>query len=354
MIRQVDEGYMRLALQLARRKKGSTHPNPTVGAVVVKDGKIVAVGQHEGPGKPHAEAVALKRAGKEAEGSTLYVTLEPCTHHGRTPPCCELILEKGVRRVVIAVRDPNPQAGGGVEYLKEAGLEVEVGVLEEEARRLNEDFFTFVTHDRPFVTLKWAQTLDGKLATSEGKSKWITSEESRKLAHALRREATAVLVGVGTVLKDDPLLTVRLVPTERQPVRVVLDPQLRIPLDSKLVKDKSAPTWVLTATESEKTKALREEGVKIVLVKEFTLPQVLKKLKELEVVHLLVEGGAETLTAFLREGLFDRIALFMSPRFFGEGIGIGALGVKEVEDAPPLRRRRLVPLGDEVFMELGR
>lgn len=205
-----DQYFMELALRLARERKGLTHPNPTVGCVIVKDGKVIAQANHERAGLPHAEAKALSIAGESARGSTLYVTLEPCTHFGRTPPCVDAIIKAGVKRVVIATLDPNPLVSGkGVQRLKEAGIEVTVGVLEEEAKRLNEDFFTYITKGRPYITLKFAQSLDGSLATKDYHSKWISSEESRKYAHRLRAEASAVLVGINTVLRDNPSLTVR-------------------------------------------------------------------------------------------------------------------------------------------------
>ncbi|MDW8097261.1 MAG: bifunctional diaminohydroxyphosphoribosylaminopyrimidine deaminase/5-amino-6-(5-phosphoribosylamino)uracil reductase RibD, partial [Aquificaceae bacterium] len=201
---------MRRALELALQRKGLTHPNPTVGCVVVKDGRIVGEGYHERAGMPHAEVVALQRAGEKARGATLYVTLEPCTHFGRTPPCTDAILKAGVKRVFVATLDPNPLvSGAGVERLRRAGLEVSVGLLQEEARRINEDFFTYISLKRPYITLKWAQSVDGTLATHAGHSKWISSEESRAFAHRLRAEATAVLVGINTALRDDPELTVR-------------------------------------------------------------------------------------------------------------------------------------------------
>jgi len=213
-------GYMGLALSLAERWKGLTHPNPTVGCVVVRRGEIAGLGYHRGPGHPHAEVVALQQAGSRAEDSEVYLTLEPCTHYGRTPPCTLALLEAKVRKVVVAVTDRNPAVQGkGIEALRSAGVEVIVGTEEEKAYRLNEDFFTYITSERPYVTLKLAQTADGKMATLTGDSKWITSLESRRYAHRLRMHATAVLVGLNTVLRDDPLLTVRHIPSPRNPLR---------------------------------------------------------------------------------------------------------------------------------------
>ncbi len=347
-----DERFMSLALSLAKRRKGLTHPNPTVGAVVVKDGEIVGLGYHEEAGKPHAEVVALDQAGREAKGSTLYVTLEPCSHHGRTPPCTEAILRSGVRRVVVATLDPNPQVSGrGVERLRSEGVEVSVGVLEEEARILNEDFFRFVTSDRPYVTLKVAQTVDGRIATLSGDSKWITSLESRKIAHRLRAEATAVLVGITTVLTDDPQLTVRHVPVSKRVLRVVIDPDLEIPLDAKVLDTRDGDTLLVHTAESEKAEKLREMGVETLKLERVDLRELLRYLKERGVVHLLVEGGAYTVTQFLRERIFDRMVVFQAPKVLGEGKGIGDMGVSKVKEALRLRLRREMRIGEERVFE---
>jgi len=355
MIKKIDENYMKLALSLAKKRKGYTHPNPTVGAVVVKEGKIIGLGYHERAGKPHAEVVALKQAGKRAEGSTLYVTLEPCTHFGRTPPCTNTIIKSGVKRVVVATLDPNPlMSGKGVQRLKSAGIEVDVGVCEEEARELNEDFFTYISKERPYVTLKWAQTIDGKLATLSGSSKWITSEESRKLAHLLRREATAVLVGVNTVIKDDPQLTVRHVPTEKQPIRIILDPDLKIPLNAKVLDTKETSTIVITSKENDKLEEIKKKGAEVLILKEFNLKTLMKKLKELEIMHLMVEGGAQTLTSFIKEGLFDRVVVFIAPKIMGEGISIGDLEVQKVEECVKLRRKEVRKLDEDTVLFLKR
>ncbi len=348
-----DEAYMRLALSLARRRKGLTHPNPTVGCVVVRDGEVVGLGYHEGPGYPHAEVVALEQAGKKAEGSTVYVTLEPCTHFGRTPPCTDALLRAGVRRVVVATLDRNELvAGKGVERLKGEGVEVEVGVCEEEANLLNEDFFTFISERRPFVTLKLAQTLDGRVATSSGESKWISSPESRRFAHRLRIEASAVLVGITTVLRDDPALTVRHIPTEKQPLRVVIDPQLDIPLNSKVVKDKTARTLVVFQERKPGLEeSLIEEGVDLLYMEKIDLKVLLRELAKREVVHLLVEGGAYTVSRFLEEGLWDRFVLFQAPKLFGGGVGIEGLDVSRVEEALRLKLRREWKLGEDRVFE---
>ncbi|WP_457600594.1 bifunctional diaminohydroxyphosphoribosylaminopyrimidine deaminase/5-amino-6-(5-phosphoribosylamino)uracil reductase RibD, partial [Hydrogenivirga sp.] len=325
-----DRGFMSLALSLAKRRKGLTHPNPTVGCVVVKNGSVVGSGYHEGAGYPHAEVVALEQAGESARGATLYVTLEPCTHFGRTPPCTDAILRAGVRRVVVATLDPNPLVSGkGVQKLRDAGMSVEVGVLEEEARELNEDFFTYITEKRPYVTLKLAQTIDGKIATPSGDSKWITSLASRRFAHRLRAEAGAVLVGINTVLRDDPSLTVRHIPFPKQPLRVVIDPELEIPLGSKIVSDGEAQTLVVfSRRDPAKEGELMERGVQLLQMDSIELRELLEELARREIVHILVEGGAYTVGEFLKEGLWDRLVVFQAPRLLGDGITLKGLGTE--------------------------
>ena len=348
---------MGLALDLARQRKGLTHPNPTVGCVIVKDGQIVAQANHERAGAPHAEAKALEIAGERAKGSTLYVTLEPCTHYGRTPPCTDAIIKAGVKSVVIATLDPNPLVSGkGVEKLRSHGIEVQVGVLEDQAREINEDFFVYISQKRPYITLKFAQSIDGKTALRDGQSKWITSEKSRQLAHSFRKEATAILVGINTVLRDDPLLTARYVPTERQPIRIILDPRLRIPLSARVVKDRSAKTIVITSSEEgDKIKALENEGVEVLLAPSekgsLDLKEVLRQLYFKEVMHLLVEGGAITSTSFIRNGLFDRVLVFMAPFFIGEGKTLESIGLESIEGSPRLRLRRAEIIEDDLFIE---
>ncbi|EDP75259.1 bifunctional diaminohydroxyphosphoribosylaminopyrimidine deaminase/5-amino-6-(5-phosphoribosylamino)uracil reductase RibD [Hydrogenivirga sp. 128-5-R1-1] len=348
-----DVGYMSLALSLAKRRKGLTHPNPTVGCVVVNEGEIVGLGYHEGAGHPHAEVVALEQAGEKAKGSTLYVTLEPCTHFGRTPPCTDALIRAGIRKAVVAVKDPNPVVGGkGIERLREAGLDVEVGVLEEEARELNEDFFTFITMKRPYVTLKLAQTLDGKVATPSGDSKWISSPESRRFAHRLRSEATAVLVGLNTFLRDNPSLTIRHIPFGRQPLRIVIDPELEIPMDSNLVSDGMAQTLVVfSRRDPAKESELLGAGVQLLYMEKIELGELLKELASRDVLHLLVEGGAYTVSQFLKEGLWDRLVVFQAPRVMGDGISLSGLGVDRVNDCLKLKIRREHALGEDRVFE---
>jgi diaminohydroxyphosphoribosylaminopyrimidine deaminase/5-amino-6-(5-phosphoribosylamino)uracil reductase len=360
----LDERYMQVALDLARERKGYTHPNPTVGAVIVKDGQIIGKGKHEKAGMPHAEREAIKDAlqkGYSLQGATMYITLEPCCHYGKTPPCTNAIIDSGVKRVVVATLDPNPKvAGKGIKILQERGIETEVGVLEEEAKRLNEDFFIFITEKRPFVHLKVAQSIDGKIATATGSSKWITGEEARRLAHRLRNEATAVMVGVGTALKDNPSLTVRYIQTEKQPVRVLLDKQLKTPLNFNIF-NKDAETVVFTSDKADKgkIKELESRGnIKVITLPlyqgRFSLEDILSNLYKLDIVHLLVEGGGDTITQFLKQSKFDKLSLFLAPKIIGaDGIpSIHNLGIKDINDTLNLQIEEIQKIGRDLLIQL--
>jgi diaminohydroxyphosphoribosylaminopyrimidine deaminase/5-amino-6-(5-phosphoribosylamino)uracil reductase len=315
-----DEHYMRMALRLAARAKGRTSPNPMVGAVVVKNGKIIGRGYHEKAGMPHAERVALSKAGKAANRATLYVTLEPCSHtNKRTPPCCPLVIQAGVKRVVVAMIDPNPQvSGSGIRKLRQAGIDVKTGVLKFEATRLNEAFIKHVTTGTPFVTLKVAQTLDGRIATSSGESKWITGKEAREEGHRLRNAHDAILVGVSTVLNDDPSLTAR-IPGGRDPVRVVVDSSLRIPLRSRVLTQKSAaPTIVATISANKaRIEALQKAGAEVIRTRarkgRVDLTELVKRLGQRDIMSVLIEGGSEINASALKEGVVDKVVLFLAP-----------------------------------------
>lgn len=341
-----------------------THPNPMVGAVVVKEGKVVGKGFHRGPFTPHAEAVALAEAGDDAAGATLYVTLEPCDHHGRTPPCTEAILRAGISRVVIAAPDPNPKVkGGGAERLRASGLQVETGLLRKESEELNAAYIKYVTTNMPLVTVKVAATADGKVAARSGESHWITGKAARKLAHDMRRASDAVLVGRGTVEVDDPELTVRHVPLRgaHPPLRVVVDSRLSLSLDSKLAK--GGPPQVVMATtrdhDPRKARELRRRGVEVWVLD--TAPEggvdlvdLLKALGKAEVVHLLVEGGPKLIASFFRAGLVDRLSLFLAPRVFGDEKArswIEGLRVDHPAQGLPLRWTRQRRLGEDLLLE---
>jgi diaminohydroxyphosphoribosylaminopyrimidine deaminase/5-amino-6-(5-phosphoribosylamino)uracil reductase len=344
-----DDGkWMRRALDLAARGLGETNPNPVVGCVVVKSGRVVGEGFHPRAGGPHAEVVALRKAGLAARGATMYVTLEPCAHlRKRTPPCAPLVAASGARRVVVATRDPNPRVNGrGLRRLRRAGLRVTEGVLADEARRLNRRFFVSCRRVRPFVLLKAGLTLDGRIATASGRSKWITSPEQRRAARRMRRLFDAVLVGIGTVLADDPLLLPA--PRTRRPMlRVVLDSRLRIPVGSRLVRTAGprAPLWVLTRVKAgRRRRRLEAAGVTVIALRagRGLLPPraVLRELFARGVSSVMVEGGGEVLGSFLAARLVDEIALFRGPLLLG-GRGsrpaFGGRNPRRVEDALRLR-----------------
>ena len=317
---------MMRALALAERARGLTSPNPLVGALVVKDGAVVGEGYHARAGAPHAERIALTAAGPKARGATLYLTLEPCIHQGRTPPCVPALLEGGLRRVVVAVLDPNPRVNGaGAARLSQAGIEVSVGCLEEEARRLNRPFFTWVTERRPFVTLKVAMSLDGKISSWNRASRWITGEEARREAHRLRSEADAIVVGIGTVLADDPELTVRLDPPwPREPYRVIVDSQGRTPPSARVLSVGSPGRTLVAVTESahaERVTALEQRGAQVLILPardgRVDLTALAAELARREVTALLLEGGGELNAGFLEGGLVDRVAVFVAPMLLG-------------------------------------
>ncbi|WKA58829.1 bifunctional diaminohydroxyphosphoribosylaminopyrimidine deaminase/5-amino-6-(5-phosphoribosylamino)uracil reductase RibD [Planococcus shenhongbingii] len=316
------EFYMDLALNNARTMKGQTDPNPLVGSVIVNDNRIVGIGAHLKAGEPHAEIHALRMAGDAARGGTIYVTLEPCSHHGRTGPCAAAIVEAGLKKVVIATLDPNPiVAGNGVKMLEEAGIEVVVGIREEESKKMNEVFNKYIVTQLPFVTLKAAATLDGKIASHTLDSKWITSEEARHDVHVLRSENRAILVGVGTVIADDPELTSR-IPNGRNPIRVVLDSTLRIPLDAKLATDGLAETWIFTSKQYDQGKRLALEalGIKVFETGGETrvdVRDVVRVLGEQSISSLFIEGGGTINAAFLENDLIDKVVLYFAPKLIG-------------------------------------
>lgn len=330
---------MKLALRLAARGAGWVSPNPMVGAVVVKNGQVAGRGYHRRAGLPHAEVEALRDAGEAARRADLYVTLEPCNHQGRTPPCTQAILEAGVGRVIIATRDPNPRVtGGGVEFLTARGVEVSVGLLEAEARRLNEAWFHWVDTGRPWVITKAACSLDGKIATASGESQWLTGEAARTLGHRLRHQVDAIVVGIGTVLADDPQLTTRLPRSPgRDPIRIVLDSRLRLPLNSRLLHlDSEAPTWVVCTSEAPTAprRALKGPGVEVLVLApdagKVPLPALLDLLGTRQVQSLLVEGGAETLGAFFDQGLVNKFYFFYAPKILGGRKAPGMVGGRGV------------------------
>ena len=326
---ELDRSLIKEALRLAARGSGRTSPNPMVGAVVARGDEVVGKGYHEAVGGPHAEVNALKKAGDRARGATLYVTLEPCNHHGRTPPCTEAVLRAGISRVVVGMRDPNPHVeGGGADYLRKHGLTVETGILEKECRLLNQAFIKHAVTGLPYVTLKAAATLDGCIATRSGDSRWISNEQSRRFVHRLRCAADSILVGIDTAIADDPRLTARPGRSCRQPIRIVLDTRLRLPVDSVLVKTaREVPVWVACGerADPQKERALSKEGVEVLRFPVHNdlvdLQGLLEEIGKRQVTSLLVEGGARVLGTFLDRQLADDFHFFYAPKILGDPEG---------------------------------
>lgn len=323
MFSAADHAFMARALQLARKGLFTTTPNPRVGCVLVRDGTVVGEGWHARAGEAHAEIHALAAAGQQARGATAYVTLEPCSHHGRTPPCADALIESGVARVVAAMRDPNPQVGGnGLEKLRAAGIAFENGLMEAEARELNIGFVSRMERGRPWVRLKLAASLDGKTALNNGKSQWITGPDARRDGHAFRARACAILTGAGTVRDDDPRLTVRDIDTDRQPLRVVVDSHLETPSTARILE--GGNTLVAAASEdAEKTAALRAAGAEVVVLPnpqgKVDLPRLLQALARRGVNELHVEAGHKLNGSLLREGLVDELLIYFAPTILGSG-----------------------------------
>jgi diaminohydroxyphosphoribosylaminopyrimidine deaminase/5-amino-6-(5-phosphoribosylamino)uracil reductase len=355
-----DEFWMRRALELAERGRGDVEPNPLVGAVVVRDGTNVGEGWHQKYGEAHAEVSALAAAAEAARGATLYVTLEPCCHFGKTPPCTDAVLRAGIARVVAAMSDPFPQvAGQGTAILRQAGVAVEVGLCEAEARRLNAPYLTLLTKGRPYVHTKWAMTLDGKIATASGDSKWISNETSRRRVHELRGRMDAIIVGIGTVWADDPLLTAR-PPGPRTATRVVLDSWGSVPQTSQLVRSAhDVPTLVVTtaAAESDRADALRSTGVEVVSLhapgSRPTVPAALAEMGRRRWTNVLVEGGSAVHGAFLDAGLIDEFHVFLAPILLGGTNAltpVGGHGVAAMSQALRLARSTVEVLDGDVYL----
>ncbi len=352
--------YMKRCLALAARAQGRTHPNPMVGAVVVSEGRIVGEGWHRRAGEPHAEALALRQAGGLARGAALYVNLEPCDHQGRTPPCTGAIIGAGIRRVYAACRDPHPLVNGkGFDRLRQSGIEVTAGILQAEAEELNRAFFHHARTGTPYVTLKLASTLDGRIAAPDGSSRWITGEKSRKTVHRMRSRVDAVLVGVGTVVADNPSLTVRGVGRSRHPLRIVLDPSLRTPEDSRILDEGVMGTLMIVIGENvplQRSRPFTERGVRILRLPErggaFSWKDLGTALAEAGLLHVLVEGGGKTAASFLREGAVNRLELFLAGKLLGSSAipSVGDLGVTSLSEAPVLNLRRCRRVGEDIHL----
>ncbi|MGZ3580577.1 MAG: bifunctional diaminohydroxyphosphoribosylaminopyrimidine deaminase/5-amino-6-(5-phosphoribosylamino)uracil reductase RibD [Syntrophales bacterium] len=355
-----DEFYMKRALSLARRGEAWVTPNPMVGAVIVKKGRIIGEGYHQKFGGNHAEINAINDVGEPIKGATIYINLEPCTHYGKTPPCIERVITAKPARVVIGTPDANPVvAGKGIEALKRHGIKTTVGVLEESCRELNEKFFKFMRTGIPFVTLKFAQSIDGRIATASGHSRWISSEQSLKFAHALRSHHDAVLVGFGTLSKDDPELTVRLV-RGRNPLRIVADSHLRMSLEARILKDQDkAKTMVVTTNNADRKKRvlLTDLGIEVVTVdtdehRRVDLMRLLMELGKRNISSVLVEGGAAIITSILAEQLPDRVVIIIAPKIVGKGLdAIGDLGIKSISESLILTYRKIRRLGDDLIID---
>lgn len=356
----IDRTYMQRALSLAARGRGRTSPNPMVGAVLTQQGAIIGEGYHAWAGGDHAEVAALRAA--TARGAVCYVTLEPCTHYGKTPPCTETLIEAGIAKVVIATYDPNPLvAGRGVQRLREAGVSVQVGVLEEEAVRLNEAYFRYIQTGQPFVLLKAALSLDGKLATRTGDSQWITGELARHRVHEMRSAVDAVVVGIGTVLKDDPLLTTRLGGDEgRDPLRVVVDTRGRLPLSAGLLRSGSQPPLVAVGpgVSQARLRRLQERGARVMVLPPgdggLSLPALIDELGRRQITSVLIEGGGKLATSALQERIVDKLVLMLAPVLIGGQKAPTLLqgdGVEKLTEALRVKHLTVERIGDDLVLE---
>ncbi len=364
----LDIKFMERALRLAAKAKGMTSPNPMVGAVIVKNGKIISEGFHEKPGSPHAEAVAIAQAGKKARNASLYVTLEPCCHFDkRTPPCTKMIINYGIKKVFIAMRDPNPKVSGkGVEELLRYGIKVNEGILEDKAKSLNEAYIKYITTGKPFVILKVAMTLDGKIANHTGDSKWITNEKSRTLVHKIRNGVDAVMTAVGTVIADNPQFTVRLYKKNpiKNPLRVVIDPTLEIPIDfnvfdcppETILVTKKMGSQKFPQTILKKTKKLTEKGVKLLEYEgdRVDLGWLMTRLGENGITSLMIEAGSSFSANCLNQGIVDKVIFFISPKILGGKSSITAVGgdnLRDIKNALKIDPLKINKVGDDIMIE---
>lgn len=360
-----DEFYIKRVLRLAAKARGMTSPNPMVGAILVKEGVIISEDYHRRPGSPHAEALVIEKAGKAAVGATLYVNLEPCCHiEKRTPPCTRVIINAGIREVIIGMRDPNPKVcGKGVLELERAGILVRTGILEKEARKLNEFYIKYITSGRPFVILKTAMTLDGKIATPDGESKWITGEKSRKMVHRIRSSVDAILTAIGTVKADDPQMTSR-IRNGKNPLRILIDPRLEVPMDAKILR---VPPETIIVTRKiairdtqkrilEKKKKIHDKGIQIIEYKgkKASLVWLLEKLWEKGITSILIEGGASLNAYALKEGIVDKIMFYIAPKIMGGVKSFPAIGGKQhrkLGEMYSVREAKIRRIGDDFLIE---
>ncbi len=356
-VSQQDIKFLQLALDLAKKGQGFTSPNPMVGAVIVKNGKIIGQGYHKKYGGPHAEVEAFKNAKESTKGATLYVSLEPCSHlRKNTPPCVPAVIASGVKRVVCCTIDPNKKVSGrGVKQLKAAGIKVEVGALQKEAQYLNEAFFCFQKQQRPFVAVKFACSLDGRTATHSGDSKWITNEAAREFSRDLRGQYQAIIVGTNTVLQDDPHLGVRN-KKYQDPLRVILDAGLKIKLDAQVYRDNNVLVFTSPTHDAKKLKQLTKKGIEVIITKQKQIPikTILQELTKRKIINLFVEGGAQLQGSFLDANLADKFYIFYAPIIIGGKNSVGAIGgqgVKKVVDALSLKNISIKHFGDNWMVQ---
>lgn len=354
------EEYMRQALAIAAYGAGRTSPNPLVGAIIVRNGRVVGQGWHRKAGTPHAEIHALRQAEALAQGATMYVTLEPCAHYGRTPPCCQAIIDAGIKKVIVATLDPNPLvAGKGLEKLRDAGIEVIVGTLEKEASTLNEVFLKWMTTKVPFVVLKTAMTLDGKTATCIGQSQWITSTASREYVHKMRNIYDSILVGIGTVLADDPSLTTRLGESGKNPIRIIVDSMARTPLTAKVITDHLAPTIIAVTANAPvgKVAALKAAGAEVISIKtmdgQVNLRDLFIALGQKNITSVFIEGGATINCSLMKENLIDKMHVFIAPKLIGgqdAATPIGGAGIESLSEACILEQMTCQMIGEDILI----
>lgn len=357
----VDEKYMALALELAEKGRGKVEPNPMVGAVLVKDGEIVGKGYHQVFGGAHAEINAIHEGGTNCRGATLYVSMEPCAHYGKTAPCVDAIIKAGIIKVVAAVVDPNPiTSGKGIQQLKEAGIEVVVGVMEMQAKRLNAPFFKLMQKELPYITVKWAMSIDGKIATHTGESRWITSDESRKYAHKIRGQMDGVLVGINTVVRDDPLLTCR-IEGGRNPKRIVVDNSALLPVNSRLLNTINEGEIIVAVSKNaqrNRVEKLEQLGCKIIQTKDMNgrvdLKELFQRLGERKLTNILVEGGSRVITSVIEGRLADRVMVFVAPIIIG---GAGAkspvlgTGINKISEAAEIDEIEIKRFSNDIVIE---
>lgn len=360
-----DESYIKLAIEVAKKGQGNVSPNPLVGCVIIKNEKIIGAGYHEKYGENHAEINAIESSNESVEGATLFVNLEPCSHFGKTPPCVDKIIEKKIKRVVIGTLDMNPIVSGrGIKRLKAAGIDVKVGILEKECAELNKFFFKYITKKVPYVTLKAAQTLDGKIADKNGNSKWISSTMSRKIVHQMRSRYDAIMVGSGTIEKDNPRLTVRYI-EGRNPKRIILDTHLKLKINYKIFNNNSDGNLIVITSvnnrkKQSKIERLRSLGIQVLFANEnkkglIDLRSALIEIGKINISSLLVEGGSILYSSFMKSNLYDDITLFIAPKILGSGTDtFEDMGIKSVQKANRLKIDSLEKIGDDIMVQLSK